>query len=853
MGGAESVVRNVDKRASRREHRASFEEAITRFRARTSANPEAPRDVDCTRCRGLRVCIRKRPLFPHERQQGEFDVISCVEGSVVVHDARMQADMRNMYLNHHDFSFDAVFDEAADNNAVYVDSASETVRSVAAGGWGTIMMYGQTGSGKTYTMTSFYERAASQLFGSVGSREVTVSFIELLGDACVDMLNGGRSCRLAAGANGSVHPHPCVEVGVADAAELLSLVQMAVKLRATAATGVHDQSSRSHFVCRIFVSGEGETDEEGCLTLVDLAGTEHRVDSAEHNAQRQREGAQINASLAALKDCVRAAAAGSKFVAYRQNRLTQLLRNCFAQGSAPHPTTVIATVSPSSKDTEQSLNTLRHACIMDGQGEKKAGQSTHLTGGVVTKEPLGEIDVTRIARERIAAGRSGRSANDKLNIEKPRPAHQSKESNLARRECLDRQCLQSLPQALATRIMEARQVRWSERQRIRLRGPGATAEDFPSEVISLADDAKPLEAASEETMTAAPTAAEVSEPRLRRLSHCSDASRPEDADDYCRRLPTPRALDTISREVPAEAARSPELPPRPAMRSPATRARDVSPSAAADRGRGHMAVPEARDCVAAAPAATAPSPEALPQDSIPPGVDSGEQAKALDLFSLFCAQGREAQAWRKNDLRLINNCILPTFFGPSVQIDWAHPNAALDELDRLVAGSPALNCFGSRPASSVAQVPRLRARQAAPQGSTAERGKAQHLVAGPLPVTSPQTTPRSHTRNLGNRQTLQRDDVERGLPASEVPVPGDRRSPGRPVRQAPPSSIPEAAREPARHIADKERQAATAEADVRRWMAELRAGASRDAAGTTSRLRSGHCSGAVARLEQKVY
>jgi hypothetical protein len=28
---------------------------------------------------------------------------------------------------------------------------------------------------------------------------------------------------------------------------------------------------------------------------------------------------------------------------------------------------VIATVSPASKDTEHSLNTLRHACVMGGQ------------------------------------------------------------------------------------------------------------------------------------------------------------------------------------------------------------------------------------------------------------------------------------------------------------------------------------------------------------------------------------------------------------------------------------------------------------------------------------------------------
>merc|ERR1719162_1702972 len=296
----------------------------------------------------------------------------------------MQPDMRNMFVNHHDFSFDEVFDETTDNAEVYCRSAEEIVQAAALGGHGTVMMYGQTGSGKTYTMTSFYKQAAEELFEHVTSKVVTVCFIELLGDKCFDMLNAGAPCNLICGPDGSVHPNPCVEVDVANATELLAIINMAGKLRATAATGVHDQSSRSHALCRIFVreAGQEGCDDEGSLTLVDLAGTEHRIDNAEHNAERQREGAKINASLAALKECIRATAAGAKFVPFRRNRLTQLLRGCFAS-TRPHPTIVIATVSPCSKDTEHSLNSLRHACIMDGQGQGKAAQSSAVAGDIV--------------------------------------------------------------------------------------------------------------------------------------------------------------------------------------------------------------------------------------------------------------------------------------------------------------------------------------------------------------------------------------------------------------------------------------------------------------------------------------
>ena len=83
-----------------------------------------------------------------------------------------------------------------------------------------------------------------------------------------------------------------------------------------------------------------------------------------HSAQRRKEGAQINASLMALKECVRARASGkNRSHVYRKSKLTMALKGSFVLPTAR--TMIIATVSPSSKDTEHSLNTFRHACIMD--------------------------------------------------------------------------------------------------------------------------------------------------------------------------------------------------------------------------------------------------------------------------------------------------------------------------------------------------------------------------------------------------------------------------------------------------------------------------------------------------------
>ena len=68
--------------------------------------------------RCVRVVVRKRPFFPKRFQKGVFDVISCLPIRVVIHDARMHADMRRMLLSHQDFAFDDVFEDNADNDAL---------------------------------------------------------------------------------------------------------------------------------------------------------------------------------------------------------------------------------------------------------------------------------------------------------------------------------------------------------------------------------------------------------------------------------------------------------------------------------------------------------------------------------------------------------------------------------------------------------------------------------------------------------------------------------------------------------------------------------------------------------------
>ena len=428
-------IRNIDKRTARREYRASFARAIAEWRYERQAGEGGLSSTRQKQGRTavvfnwgerstVRVCVRKRPIFKHETDLGEFDTVTALPREVIVHDARMHADMRRMLMNHTAFAFDGVFDEHAGNTDVYESVGRPLVLEAVGGGNATVCVYGQTGSGKTFTMSSFYNQASRDVFDFSNERFaplpiVSLNFIELHGDTCYDLLNGFASVQLLTAADGSVLPYPVVEPTVESADDLIALINHGVSIRSTAATGVHDRSSRSHALLRIFIQKGGPGDAEGCLTLVDLAGSEQNIDSMYHSAERRREGANINSSLLALKECVRSRAEGQNAsFHYRKSKLTMALKHCFTQQSAK--TVILACVSPASKDTEHSINTLRHASMMNGDdttpestSDEARKEARFVTGGAVDSVLVGEVDVTAITRQNRAAAKSGKEPKDK--------------------------------------------------------------------------------------------------------------------------------------------------------------------------------------------------------------------------------------------------------------------------------------------------------------------------------------------------------------------------------------------------------------------------------------------------------
>lgn len=366
----------------------------------------------------VRVAVRVRPMLHFET--GSTTCIEVLRGA----NSDSTNVVRIGGESGPTFAFDEAFPGNTLQGHVFEKSVAPLVQSCMDGYNATVLAYGQTGSGKTHTMMGpstsvalhddmaggVIPRAFRDLFqkleqvrqqwclnkenqpqddeddegdGTTYEYEVRVQFLEVYGEEIRDLLTSSSSERLTirdVGLDGEPEIVGAIRHKVETAEDALLCLTRGMMRRVTGATAMNETSSRSHAILSVLVEQTTTTDESprandgesshkvqhvevkrSKFNFVDLAGSE-RQKRTQAQGRRLKEGIDINKGLLVLGNVISALGdpqkVGKSFVPYRDSKLTRLLKGSLGGN---HKTLMIACVSPSSNNLEESLNCLRYA------------------------------------------------------------------------------------------------------------------------------------------------------------------------------------------------------------------------------------------------------------------------------------------------------------------------------------------------------------------------------------------------------------------------------------------------------------------------------------------------------------
>jgi hypothetical protein len=331
----------------------------------------------------VQVIVRKRPV-----PSDQLDVLEVVSPIVTVQEQKVKVDMTK-YIYAHSYAFDQSFGEGCSSKELYDKSVHDLIGNVFEGGTSTTFCFGQTASGKTFTLFGagggqgmheslnwtggeaeaarggiyllaafeIYERVKALAESDLGiEMSVSLSMYEIKGQKLFDLFNHGAELHALEDGNGVLQLVGLTQCPCATFRDFLEASNVGRSARSTAATGANATSSRSH--CAMVVRVYKRETLLGKLSLIDLAGSERGADNEDTDAATRKEGRDINTSLLALKEVIRALQSGHH-APFRQSKLTQVLEESLKGQQCR--TVVIACVSGAEHDTQHTVNTLRYA------------------------------------------------------------------------------------------------------------------------------------------------------------------------------------------------------------------------------------------------------------------------------------------------------------------------------------------------------------------------------------------------------------------------------------------------------------------------------------------------------------
>lgn len=358
----------------------------------------------------IRVIVRKRPMSNKESSDtSDIDAVQSLDydkfGRILVHQPKVRLDLAKE-VETTSFAFDNVFNEESNNVTIYERAIQSLIPGVFHGKWASVFAYGQTGSGKTVNqlyLLLFYmiiclpkcltcslvfrpkftmmgcnatgRRAGNQVDNSranlglyclaaqdvfriqqdpaYANMSIGVSLFEIYGGKLLDLLNARNPVRCLEDSRGKVQFPGLSEHAVSSAEELMSVIDAGALNRSTGTTSANADSSRSHAVLHLSLRkdvGRTKNKEIGRLTFIDLAGSERGADTSMASKTTRMEGAEINTSLLALKEVIRALATGSSLtrIPFRGSKLTQVLKESFVGKNSR--TVMVSCVAPNMKN-----------------------------------------------------------------------------------------------------------------------------------------------------------------------------------------------------------------------------------------------------------------------------------------------------------------------------------------------------------------------------------------------------------------------------------------------------------------------------------------------------------------------
>jgi len=302
----------------------------------------------------IEVIVRKRPITNNNE-----NIVHAHNKYIDVHEMKTKVDLTKC-VKTHKYSFDSVYADQSTNNDIYIEKIEPNIYDSLDGNNFICYAYGQTGSGKTHTifgdskdigLIPLTALGIFQLIDNYSNYSLKVSAYEIYNNEIYDLLNKRNKLSVREDHDHKMQISNLIKRDIYDYATFIKIMKNVMMVRNVGISSGNHYSSRSHAIFTFYLSSPQKTSH---ITFVDLAGSERASQSV---CKNYRENSEINKSLLALKECIRAMKNNKKHIPFRSSKLTTVLQGAFTKCEN---TLMIGTVRSEKTHMVDTINTLHY-------------------------------------------------------------------------------------------------------------------------------------------------------------------------------------------------------------------------------------------------------------------------------------------------------------------------------------------------------------------------------------------------------------------------------------------------------------------------------------------------------------